>query len=255
MNKLILGGLAAVAAIAAVPSVASAAPSTCTYSSATRTMDVRFGAGQTSMTIKNGSSLLYSDGTLLRSCFEPTTGKVATAINTDKVKIKGVSGTGAQAQTTILDETAGGFPESNPNLHFFVLTGTNDRLVIKEGAGKDNLRLTDGLGPIIDLNYDFKDDVTMTTSNSIVEVDAGGGADLIDASTVRFYKTFQVGEDGDDALLAGTAGDSLFGGNGNDVFFAKNAVKEAVLAGGAGTDTATIDPFDVPNAIETLKFS
>ena len=259
-RKLILAGLLGATAVAAVPSVASAAPSTCTYDSAARTMEVRYGAGQTQMTIKNGATLLYQDGSSLKSCFDATTGKVATAFTTNKLTVKGATGSGAQSQTTILDEQGVGFPEQNPNLQFFVFTGTNDRLVIKEGAGRDNLRIQEqtgglALGPMIDLNYDGKTDLRMTTSNSTVQVEAGAGNDLLDATDARTFDTFLIGEGGDDVLIGGHKGNSLFGADGNDVFFTKQGVKETVLAGGAGNDTATLDGFDAPNSIETLKFS
>jgi Ca2+-binding RTX toxin-like protein len=254
MQKLILGGLLATAAIAAVPSAASAAPASCTFDSAARTMEVRYGAGQTAMTIKNGASILFQDGATLRPCFDATTGKAATAFNTNKLTIKAVSGTGAQTQMTTIDETAAGFPEQNPNLHLFVFTGTNDRLVIKDGAGKDNIRLQDSLGPLIDLNMDGKDDLTMTTSNTTVDVDGGAGDDALDASGVHFYSTNLIGGDGNDFLFGGAKVDGLFGTNGNDEIFARDGLSETV-AGGAGTDTVHVDGSDIRSGVETTFFN
>src|SRR4051794_33497265 len=91
------------------------------------TMNIRVGAADTTLTVRNGNSILYSQASLVRSCFDLTTGKAATAANTDKVIIKAASGTGAAAQTTTIDASFGGSPERNPNLQFFVFTGTNDR--------------------------------------------------------------------------------------------------------------------------------
>jgi Ca2+-binding RTX toxin-like protein len=256
-RKFLLGTLAAAAAIVSVPSAASAA--TCTYDSTEKRMDVRYRAGETSNTIRNGTSILYSDGGLLRSCFDPATGKAATATNTAKVIIKAATGTGAQQQTTTIDESVAGFADLNPALDLFVLTGTNDRLVLKEGAAKDNLRLqeqTDGLafGPLIDLNYDLNPDLRMTTSNSIVEVDAGGGDDLIDGSEVKSYRTVQLAEAGNDVLVGGAKPDSFNGGSDTDRIFSKDGILE-IVDGGSGTDTATIDSFEAPTSIEQVLFN
>ena len=45
-------------------------------------MDVRYRAGETSVTIKPGNTLQFSDGNLLRNCFDPSTGKAAMGSNT-----------------------------------------------------------------------------------------------------------------------------------------------------------------------------
>jgi len=180
-------------------------------------MDVRYRAGESSVTIKPGNTLQYSDGSLLRTCFDPSTGKAAVGSNTVKLTVRAVSGTGPQTQTTILDETSAGLLDLNRQLDMFVFTGTNDALVLKKGARNDNIRLTDGLGPVVDLDYNGEDDLRMTTSNSIVQVEAGAGKDLIDASLVHFYRTFQFGQDGDDILSHGKLADILNGGNGFDI--------------------------------------
>src|SRR3954463_6740032 len=111
-RKILLGALAGAAALAAIPSVASAS-ATCSYDQSTRAMTVRYGVSDTSVTLRNGSTLQYSEaGGFFRSCFS-TAGVAATGANTDKLTIRGASGTGANAQNTIIDETNGGFPESN----------------------------------------------------------------------------------------------------------------------------------------------
>jgi hypothetical protein len=253
-RRILMGTLLGAAALAAVPSAASAA-STCTYDQAARTMSIRYGAADTSLTVRNGSSILYSEtGGFLRSCFDLSTGKAATAANTDRVVIKAASGTGAAAQTTFIDESAGGFPESNPKLQFTVLTGTNDRLVINESSGDDSVRLLEqtgslAIGPAVDLNSDGKVDLRMTTNNSVVQVNGGAGKDLIDAFGVTSYQTVQLGQSGNDVLVGGAMGDGFDGGPDDDFVFAKDGVIESVV-GGSGLDKAQLDFNDQPTGIE-----
>jgi Ca2+-binding RTX toxin-like protein len=258
-RRTVIAGLLGAAAIAAVPSAASASAN-CSYDQATRTMNLRYGAADTNLLVTNGPTLQYSQGGgFLFSCFS-TSGVPATAANTDKVVIKAASGTGAAVQTTTIDEHNGRFLESNPKMQFFVFTGTGrDRLIVRETSGADRVRLlnqTGGLaiGPAVDLNYDGQVDVRMTTGfDSIVQVNAGGGADLIDASTASVYQTVQLGEGGNDVLVGGKLGDNLNGGSEDDRIFAKDGVIEAIN-GGSGIDKATLDLNDQPTSIEQPQF-
>jgi len=256
-RRTLTAGLLGAAALAALPSAASAS-ATCTYDQTTRTMSVRYGAADTSLTMRNGATLLYSEGGgFVRSCFS-SSGVAATAANTDKVLIKAASGTGALHQTTTIDESFGGFPESNPNFQFMVLTGTNDRLIIDETAGNDSVRLMEqtgglALGPAVDLNYDGKVDLRMTTLDSVVQVNADGGNDLVDATLAQTYQTVQLGAGGNDVLVGGKEGDLLDGGANDDQLFAKDGVIERVV-GGSGTDKAQLDLNDQPEGIETPSF-
>jgi hypothetical protein len=249
-RKLILGALIGATAIVSLPSAANAA--TCTYDGATKRMDVRYRAGESSVTIKPGNTLQFSDGNLLRNCFDPATGKAATGANTVLLAVKGVSGTGAQSQKTILDETSASLIDQNRALDMIVLTGNNDRFVLKKGARNDSVRLTDGLGPELDLDYNFEPDVRITTSNTSVEVDGGAGNDLIDASKVKFFKTDQLGEGGNDVLEGGGKNDGLFGSFGDDVLFsAGDAPQVDVVQGGDGIDRGQVDfGFDLFSQIE-----
>src|SRR4051794_30386229 len=185
---LLLGGLAG---LAALPSAAHAAP-TCAYDTGTREVNLRYGPIDNNVTLASGPTLRYAEaGAVLRTCTSPT-GVAATPANTAKITIRGASGTGAVAQTTTLDETAGNLMAANRNLKAYVFTGTNDRLVIREGAGLDRISLRDqtglGLGPALDLDYDGIVDLMMTTDDSIVEVDGGVGDDVIDGWTVNTYQ-------------------------------------------------------------------
>ena len=247
-RRLLVGGLLA-AAIATVPSSASAF-ATCSYDQTTREMTVRYGAGDTSLTVRNGATLQYAEGGgFFRSCFS-VNGVAATAANTNRVNIKALSGTGASHQVTTIDESFGGFPESNPNLQFFVTTGTNDRLIVKESAGGDQIHLMEQTsGPAIDLNYDGRKDVLMATVNSVVQVNGGGSGDLIDAKGIFSYQAVLLGEGGSDTLVGGTKGDTLDAGADNDFLFANDGVIDSVI-GGSGFDKARLDFNDQASGIE-----
>jgi hypothetical protein len=253
-SRILLGALAGVTALVAIPSAANAA-ATCSYSPSTRTMTATYSAGDSALTVRNGQFLQISDnGVSFRNC------GAATAANTDSVVVRGPSGQGAAQQTTTIDERSGGdFAESNPKLHFTVLTGTNDRLVIREGGLPDAMHLMDqsGLaqGPAIDLDYDGDIDIRMTTgSDSIVQVNGGGGADFIDATSVRTYHTVQLGEAGNDGLLGGHLSDSFDGGPDQDTILAKDGIAESVK-GGTEADGGTFDfNLDQLNSIERPGF-
>src|SRR4051794_13127369 len=226
-RKLILGALAGAAALAAVPSAANAA--TCSYDQTAHKMSVRYGASDTSVTVRDDTGLRYSEaGGFLRNCVSPT-GVVASAGNTDTLEIRAASGTGANAQSTVIDETGGKFQASNRLLELHVLTGTNDRLTIREGSNRDSVSLADqtglGFGPAIDLNADGHVDVKMTTDDSIVEVDGGGDNDTLDASAVLSYGTVLVGQTGNDVLIGGKKkADVLDGGPNDDFLFAHDGI-------------------------------
>ena len=260
MNKrILLGALLGVTAIAAVPSAANAAAS-CSYNPSTRTMDMRMAPGETNVTVVNGPTLKFGKaGDFLRSCIS-SNGVQATAANTDSVIVRGPSGEGAAKQTTTIDETNGDFSDSNPKLHFTVLTGTNDRLVVKEGAGNNFVILRDqtgglAIGPAVDLDSDSDIDIRMTSGfESVVEVDGGKGNDILDAGPASVFQVVLDGQAGNDTLRGGKKQDNLIGGTENDRFFAKDTVKD-IVTGGAGTDKATMDfNLDAPSSIETQEF-
>lgn len=234
-RKLLLGAIATAAAIAAVPSAANAA--TCTYDDTAKTMTVTHRPGEGNVTVKPGNTLQYSDGSLLKYCFDPSTGKAAAPTTLKVLRIKAATGTGAQSQTTTLDESTATFADFNRQLDVAITTGTNDQLRIRRGARKDLIHLMDqtgglAIGPLIDLDFNGEPDVRMTTSNSIVRVDLGAGDDAIDATGVLSYRTSQFGESGDDVLLGGKQPD--------------------VIDGGLGTDMASRDFNDLITSIETL---
>jgi len=244
-RRILLGALLGVAAITSLPA-ASATAATCTFDSAAHTMDVRYRASESNVTVKAVASLQFSDAGVLRPCLDPITNRAATSANTNRLTIKGPSGAGAQTQTTTIDETATTFGDQNPALDINVLTGTNDRLIVRKGIAKDSVHLmeqTEGVafGPLIDLDYNGEADVRMTTSGSVVEVHGGPSGDLIDAAAVRTYRTDLYGEDNGDVLMGGAQADNLFGAGGNDTLLAEGDGQADKVDGGADTDKAKVD--------------
>jgi Ca2+-binding RTX toxin-like protein len=259
VKRIILGTLAATAAIVAIPSAANAA--TCTYDSTAHTMDVRYRATESSVTVKpTPGSITVSDGGVLSSCFDPANNKAATLTNTNKLTIKAATGTGAQSQRTVIDETGTAFADFNPALDLFVFTGTNDRLVLNKGSRNDTVRLMEqtgglALGPMVDLDYNNEPDLRMTTSGSVVEVHGGFGKDLVDALSAVTFRTEQFGEGNDDVLVGGQSADHLFGQDGNDTLFSDGDKAADVVDGGPQTDRAKIDfAFDKVTSVESFPF-
>jgi Ca2+-binding RTX toxin-like protein len=259
-RRILLGALIGASALTAIPTAANAS-ATCTYDSAKRSMKVRYGVSDTAVTVRNGAGLEFREGASgFRNCFS-TTGVRATAANTDAVTITGASGTGAARQVTTIDETAGDFSDSNPNLRFTVLTGTGgDRLVVREGSGNNFMILRNqtgslAFGPAIDLDSDGDIDVRMTTGfDSVVQVNGGGGNDILDAGPANVYQVVLLGESGNDTLRGGSKQDTLDGGANDDGFFAKDGALDSVI-GGTGNDHATMDfNLDRPSSVETQSF-
>ena len=257
-RRTLTGVLLGAAALAAVPSAASAS-ATCTYDSVKHEMKVRYGSADTNLTLRNGQSLQFGEaGGVFRNCLSAA-GTAATAANTNKITVVAFSSaTGPAAQTTTIDERNGDFSDSNPNLRVSVLTGTGrDRLIVREGAALDAIAVKDqgglAVGPAVDLDKDGDLDITMTTGfDSVVQLNGGGGADLLDATLATQFQTVLVGEDGNDTLKGGKRNDGFQGGNGTDTIFAQDGNIESV-DGGAGADTATVDNTDQLTSVETVK--
>jgi Ca2+-binding RTX toxin-like protein len=258
-RRILLGALIGASAIAAVPSAASAT-ATCNYDSAKRQMQVRYGAGDTAVTVRNGPGLVFREGTSgFRNCFS-TTGVRATAANTNSVSITAATGTGAAQQTTTIDETNGDFSDSNSKLRFGVVTGTGaDRLVVKEGSGNNFVTVRNqssglGFGPEIDLDSDGDADINKVGFDNVVQINGGSGNDILDAGPNTTAQMVLLGEAGNDTLRGGSKQDNLDGGIGNDGFFSKDGVTD-IVTGGSGTDHAKMDfNLDRPSSIEEPSF-
>ncbi|MDA0163285.1 hypothetical protein OM076_23625 [Solirubrobacter ginsenosidimutans] len=262
MKRILLSALIGASAIAAIPSAANAS-TTCTFDSAKRKLEVRYGAGDTRVTVRNGFGLEFRAGTTgaFQNCFSAT-GVMSSAANTDKVTIAAANSTAAALpQTTTIDESQGDFSSSNPKLQFFVLTGTGgDRLVVNETSSLDQVGVqnqTGGLaiGPAVDLDMDGDIDIRMTTGfDSVVQVNGNGFSDLLDASKLTVAQAVLIGGDGNDTLKGGSKQDNLDGGIGNDRFFAKDGAID-IVTGGTGTDHATMDfNLDRPSSVEQQDF-
>jgi hypothetical protein len=257
-RRIILGTLLGVAAVVSIPSAANAA--TCDYDSSARTMDVRYRAGEQAVTVANSNTLQYSDGASMWSCYDLDTSKPATGGTVNKLTIRAASGTGAQAQKTTIDETHGEFTESNPNLQMYVFTGTNDHLVLNKGGGDNRVQVAEqsglALGPEVDLNYDGRPDLRMTTSSSLVEVRAGSGRDLIDATRARTFPTWQYGGPGNDTLFGSQSPGDLLEGEGEaDSLYSFDDNLGDVVRGGSGADKGMFDyPVDSVSGVETVAY-
>ena len=72
-RRILLGALIGASALAAVPTAANAA-TTCTFDSAKRKLEVRYGAGDTRVTVRNGAGLEFRAGTTgaFQNCFSAT---------------------------------------------------------------------------------------------------------------------------------------------------------------------------------------
>jgi Ca2+-binding RTX toxin-like protein len=262
MKRILLTALIGASAVAAIPSAANAS-TTCTFDSAKRKLEVRYGAGDTAVTVRNGFGLEFRAGTsgAFQNCFSAT-GVMASAANTDKVTIAAANSTAAALQqTTTIDESRGDFSASNPKLQFFVLTGTGaDRLVVNETSSLDQVGVQDqtgglAIGPAVDLDMDGDIDIRMTSGfDSVVQVNGNGFADLLDASKLTVAQVVLVGGDGNDTLKGGSKQDSLIGGNNDDSIFAQDGGVDGV-DGGPDNDKARMDfGKDQPKSIETPIF-
>ena len=111
-KRILLGALAGVTAVVALPSAANAAAA-CSYSSSTRTMTVTYGAGDSTLAIRNGQFLQISDnGVTFRNCGARDVRRHRQGRRSRPRSIR------RGFQNTIIDETAGDFSESNSKLRF-----------------------------------------------------------------------------------------------------------------------------------------
>jgi hypothetical protein len=218
-------------------------------------MTVQHESGGRILSLLDGGTLLVRDGSGgAFSCYSPS-GIAATAANTDKVKVY-ASANMPGFQETAIDERLGDFSDSNPNLRFYVMTGTGgDRLDLFEGAGSDWVSLRQPVGPGLDLDADGDTDVTMTDAGS-VQLNMGAGDDVVDGTHAVTYQVIANGGADNDWHYGGlAAGDQLLGGPGIDHLYGKGDGKADYVDGGADFDTATLDyGLDSPISIEQQSF-
>ena len=105
-----------------------------------------------------------------------------------------------------------------------------------------------------DINNDGLINSFGTTSGDNVrdDVEAVSGSAFADKLTgdEKFNSFFGLG--GADTINPGTGSDRVFGGSGNDTLLVKDGTDD-IVDGGAGTDTATIDPLDELSGVEITK--
>jgi Ca2+-binding RTX toxin-like protein len=152
------------------------------------------------------------------------------------------------------------------------------------GAGNDNLNGGLGTDKIIGgantdtADYTGRSDALIITldglandgatgENDLISADVenatgGSGSDKITGNALANVLKGGSGNDsvwglaGNDTITGGSGLDQLYGGDGNDKFYAKAATltntDKDTLDGGAGTDTAQVDPADVRTSIESI---
>jgi len=133
------------------------------------------------------------------------------------------------------------------------LTGSSAANVFDGGTGADVLK---GLGGIDTVTYASRTQPLVVTIDNkandgeVGELDnvftdienliGGSGADKLTGSKAA------------NALTGGKGADTIVGGSGNDTIYARDKVKDTLLDGGLGTDSAQVDKTDVKKNIEIL---
>ena len=142
--------------------------------------------------------------------------------------------------------------------------------VFKGGDGYDTLQMGDGGDAFfLDNSYSpFYDGNTQARLDSVEEIDAAEGDDIIDLTSNKYSIgdiTIKGGEgddtlwssDGNDSLYGDAGNDSLYGGAGNDLLDGGEGVDN--LAGGSGDDTFVFDVNDTSidggSGWDTVKIS
>jgi Ca2+-binding RTX toxin-like protein len=135
------------------------------------------------------------------------------------------------------------------------LLGGNDHFDAR-GTGGAGLIF---LGSIVATGGDG-DESLIRGGNGVDSLDGGAGNDVLDAQGSDDVLIGGPGDDtmtgggGDDTLDGGPGIDTFNGNDGNDTFFAQDDEADALLSGGAGTDTAYVDTGidPAPVAVESV---
>ncbi|MDA0169390.1 hypothetical protein OJ998_09860 [Solirubrobacter taibaiensis] len=258
LRRALVGVALAGTAIAVVPSAAHAA-SSCTFDAAAKTVTVTANGGDQPLVLRNASSITFTDGTgVARSCFSPTTGQLATAFSTTKIRVKAT--VPAANQHIVIDESNNGrfITAAGKRMSFAILTGSGgDHLSVRMGTNLDEVgvRSTSALGggPELDLNLDGTPDVGMTAAG-LVTVDGGAGSDFLDgAGTTTFQLELLGGVSGNDTLRGGGRTDFLDGGAGMDTIRSGGDNRQDFVRGGADADRAFTDALDSVTDVEDQR--
>jgi Ca2+-binding RTX toxin-like protein len=191
----------------------------CAYNSTTKTVTAAIPAGTAATLAVVGGAIHFGAS--------PTACGTATTANTDTITITGAAGS---VEQLTIDQTGGGLAPGGTaestgtsEIELAVNLGdSSDVVVVKGRTLADTLAIgTKG----VSLNNDTDVDVTLTPLPSHIELAGGGGGDVLSGRG-----GFGAGQvfPGRVTLRAGDGGDSLSGGDQDDV-----------LVGGAGADTIT----------------
>ncbi|MGH2966130.1 MAG: hypothetical protein ACRDMH_12240 [Solirubrobacterales bacterium] len=224
---------------------------TCTLSSGGRMMDLSIGGW--------GQSDLFSIATrpatiqatqFIRSREEiPCIGGVPTVHTVDRIDVHQAQPPGEYSSSGFLlnlargplapgaTPEASGRPEIEVSLHL-----PSGRLALLTPPGSNQVSFGLRHGDVA-LNLNGDDDLDMVLGRAFfIDISAGKGSDTVDArvrpdgARPRHPRAFIWGESGSDTLIAGHAGDQLYGGQGPDFVVGSKGGKGNFLGGGAGAD-------------------
>jgi Ca2+-binding RTX toxin-like protein len=227
--------LAAGVVAAVLVGPAPAAPQSCAYDAATRTVTAVVGEGSSATLVVSGGALHFG--------LSPTACGAATTTNTDSISISGNPGT---TETLTLDMRGGVFgpgatPETNVSeIEIATALGdTADRVVVYGTEGNDYFAA--GQNGFATSN-DGDVDITFSPNTFNLEVNLLGGDDYFNGrgesgAGLHFLgRITATGGPGNESLIRGSSEpDHLEGGPGNDVLRGQEA--NDVLDGGEGNDS------------------
>jgi Ca2+-binding RTX toxin-like protein len=117
------------------------------------------------------------------------------------------------------------------------------------GVGDDSLHLSDAFRGTA-CGEEGNDSVYVSGACIDPEINGGDGDDLIDCSR-NSYRVEVRGGEGNDTIFGSLYEDDLYGGGGDDVFYAMDGAADHIV-GGAGFDVAQADNADVCSGVEQI---
>ncbi len=208
----------------------------CTYNAASRT------ATATLSSAPPATATLTVVGGEIRFGETPTACEGATTSNTDTIKVVGTAGA---AEKLIVDQSAGAFAPGATaettglsEIELEVNLGDASDQVTVIGSPADDVLAMGAKG--LALNSDSDVDMTFTPLPSSIELQGGGGKNILTArggygaGTVFLGSvTLRAGNLGDD-MTGSNLDDLIVGGNGDDIVFAYSGAD--TIQGGGGND-------------------
>jgi len=259
LRRLVLGAALTGAAIVAVPAMASA--TTCSYDAANGgVVTVNDTSGALPLRISVEGTIIGIDETDdPRIC--TGSGTLALTTNTNLIKVRGKFSSGTDS--LIVDQSEGALapgttPEtdgsSEVEVNFNNAGGPRGNVHVVGTPQVDVISVIGKLGNV-NLAPDFLPtdndlDVVVVGGNNSVDVDGGGGNDLLSGNglgtspaslTGTTVPLFLTGGDGNDSLLGGAAAKDHLLGNAGDDFINSNDGRADTVLGGFGDDTGIVD--------------